>query len=84
MKMDRKLSTLSIANSLDDIESCTNMECLTFRGEMIKRLNAMEERINKNTDNYDSLSKNVIGLQNNIFTVSQQVGEISVKVKRKF
>nr|CAD2125955.1 unnamed protein product [Meloidogyne enterolobii] len=77
MKMEGKLSRLSSVNSLDCIESCTNMECLTFRGEMIKRLNAMEERINKNSDNYDSLSKNVIGLQNNIFTVSQQVGEIT-------
>uniref|UniRef100_A0A915LLY4 SPRY domain-containing protein n=1 Tax=Meloidogyne javanica TaxID=6303 RepID=A0A915LLY4_MELJA len=75
--MEGKLSRLSSVNSLDCIESCTNMECLTFRGEMIKRLNAMEERINKNSDNYDSLSKNVIGLQNNIFTVSQQVGEIT-------
>ncbi|CAK5066968.1 unnamed protein product [Meloidogyne enterolobii] len=63
MKMARKLSTISIANSLDDIESCTNSECLTFRDEMIKRLTAMDENLKKNTDKYDSLCTIVMELQ---------------------
>ncbi|CAK5051355.1 unnamed protein product [Meloidogyne enterolobii] len=83
MKMDRKLSTISIANSLDDIESCTNSECLTFRDEMIKRLTAMDENLKKNADKYDSLCTIVMELQLKVTNVYQQIGEIHQSGKQQ-